>query len=750
MRMPASLVAALTLAGAVGTAGAASSPGAWTTFVRARQFTALLADSAQVWGATAEAGLVRWDRATQALSIIRREPGAIASNRLTSIALDRSGRLWVGTEGNGVSRRSADGRRWEVMNMLDGLPSDSVRVLEANGDTVWIGTTRGFSLWNGRQASGALPDNGLTVSFDTTFSSPSVTGVALQRDTLWLATRRGIGLARISHQLSDWRPVNQGLLDTDIRALAFDGVDLFAHAGSEVYRWRPDSSSWSVEPGLGAVHRLVDAAGVVLAAGESGTYKWFRGSLDASWVAVMGAPIPTPAMREDPEVTIDASGQVFWALEETFYAGDGTTSTPYTMPDGVPGNDLRQVAIDRGRVYVTTGSEGVGRYDGHWRYWPPVPCAGTGCDTTFILPQFVNGLFVDRSGRKWAGSWSRAVDTFHDDGPIPSFNHPVVVVDLPSRRRTWWGCATQDPSGTVWLGMDTEAKGDIEPLGLELYDSTGTYVRNFNSTANGMSGNLVHGLATTRNGRLWIGYDNAGTNRAAIDFVIPPDSAFIHLDQTIGHVVRGLASFGDSLWAVTNTEVWRFPANAAINSRPAERIELPAGPPQLGFRAIDMGKDGTAWVGTSAGVHQVGSGAVIESFDVTNSPLPDDEVRALAVDRASGVVWIATAGGLARFDPGYVQPPPAPLPSLNVRVFPNPALLTGIGVQLRIEGEAESYVGEVYDLSGRKVRRLRGATNGGFVWDGRDDDGVLVSPGIYFMRVEAQGRSSVARVVLLH
>ncbi|HET9328459.1 MAG TPA: hypothetical protein VFQ05_16955, partial [Candidatus Eisenbacteria bacterium] len=547
----------------------------------------------------------------------------------------------------------------------------------------------------------------------------------------------------------DWRPVNQGLLDTDIRALAFDGVDLFAHAGSDVYRWRPDSSSWSLEPGAGAVHRLADAAAAVLAAGESGTFRWVHTASESLWVAVPGAPVPSPSLREDPEVTLDPSGRMFATLRETLFVAPDAPGpwAPYPLPDGPPGNDLVQIALDRGRVYVTTGVEGVGRYDGQWRYWPPVPCSGAGCDTTFINPLFINGLFVDRSGAKWAGSWSQAIDVFRDDGPIPSFQHPVVVVDPITERRSWFGCAAQDPSGNVWLGMDTPRKGDIDAIGLEVYDSTGTFVVNFNSTNSAMAGNLVKGVATTRNGRVWIGYDGDG-----VDFLLPSDTtfSFLHLDETNGWVVRGMASYGDSLWVVTSTHLMRFNGTAAIGSDPADEFELPSTPPQLGFKPLAVGNDGTVWVGTSEGIHRFGQVGLMESHDVTNSPLPDDEVRAIGIDPASGVIWMTTAGGLARFDPGYVPPPPAPLPSLNVRVFPNPALLTGIGVQLRIEGEAESYVGEVYDLGGRKVRRLRGATNGGFVWDGRDDDGVLVSPGVYFMRVEAQGRSSVARVVLLH
>ena len=87
-----------------------------------------------------------------------REPGGLASNRLTSLAMDRSRRLWIGTRGGGASFLRADRSTWGLVNAFDGLQSDTVTVLEANGDTIWIGTTRGIALWNGREIAGAFPD----------------------------------------------------------------------------------------------------------------------------------------------------------------------------------------------------------------------------------------------------------------------------------------------------------------------------------------------------------------------------------------------------------------------------------------------------------------------------------------------------------------------------------------------------------------------------------------------------------------
>ena len=92
--------------------------------------------------------------------------------------------------------------------------------------------------------------------------------------------------------------------------------------------------------------------------------------------------------------------------------------------------------------------------------------------------------------------------------------------------------------------------------------------------------------------------------------------------------------------------------------------------------------------------------------------------------------------------------PPEPLPALDVRVYPNPALLTGAGLSLRLAGNASSFTGAIYDAGGRRLRRFSGV-NGGVVWDGRDAAGNLVRPGIYFLRAESGGFARTVRVALL-
>jgi len=78
----------------------------------------------------------------------------------------------------------------------------------------------------------------------------------------------------------------------------------------------------------------------------------------------------------------------------------------------------------------------------------------------------------------------------------------------------------------------------------------------------------------------------------------------------------------------------------------------------------------------------------------------------------------------------------------RLRVAPNP-----FGTRARIEAAGPGRV-EIADASGRRVR---GATlgEGGFDWDGRDDRGRALRPGLYFVRYEGAAGRAVVKLVKL-
>ena len=171
--------------------------------------------------------------------------------------------------------------------------------------------------------------------------------------------------------------------------------------------------------------------------------------------------------------------------------------------------------------------------------------------------------------------------------------------------------------------------------------------------------------------------------------------------------------------------------------------------PRGAVRPLDIGPDGSVWVGTSDGVRHFKRGGGYEDFKAANSPLANNELRAVCVDRATGVVWFGTASGINRYDPNYVAPTPPAISALQMTLYPNPLSLTRMGLELRLRGNTTAYRGEILDLGGRVVRTFAVGANDRVIWDGRDANGKLVQPGVYFVHARGGGREGIARAVVL-
>jgi streptogramin lyase len=335
-----------------------------------------------------------------------------------------------------------------------------------------------------------------------------------------------------------------------------------------------------------------------------------------------------------------------------------------------------------------------------------------------------------------------------DDVAPPHVTHLLYPPD--SANHTWARSSALDSSGGHWFGMDSPCSDNPQraPIGVDFYDSAGVLRANHNpsNTDPPMHGSRVLGLAVDKHGRLWIGYAGQGVDYTLDPPTFPgPAPEFRHVSGTDGLFVRGLAVHNDSLWVATSSDLRRY----TLSGSERGIYTVPAQPSEDSVRPIDVARDGTVYLGTVNGVRVYRPNGTTVNFTADNSPLADDEVRSIRIDPVSGAVWIATAGGLNRYEPGYVAAAPR-LATLEFQVYPNPARITELGIGLKLRGNATSYRGEVYDLSGRVLWRFTSSANGHVVWNGRDGRGALVKPGLYFVRAEAAGRSGVVRVVLVH
>ena len=737
---------------AVASFPAAAAAGAWTTYLRAEIYSDLVARHDTVWCASLDGGLLRYVPAADRFESIAREPGRLASQTLTALEFDRSGRLWVGSSDRGVSRLSADGERWDLISELDGLPRGAIEVLRAVGDTMLIGTEHGVALWNGSEITGAVPE-GVNPS---PFASDAISGVVLRGDSLWVSTGKGLYVSGDS-TFSSWALADSAFANIALLALAWDGSTLMTVAGGVPLVFDAEGGTWIQRGGIGTVLALSDDRGVILASSSQGIFRWDG----AGWVSTPDAPPSSScAVQNDPGcsgivvTTTDETGRLWGANRAGLAEWVGAVRTLHE-PDAPVGNNVQNIVLQGARVYIATYFEGVGRFDGtRWRNWFVAGC-GSGCDTTFLSPAYAFSLLVDQQGRKWVGNWSSAMESFDDDVSPPQFTHYQPSDSLGQEKHTFGWSADFDASGGRWFGMSTNyIADDPTPIGIEYYDPDGVYRANYRvQNTPTMPSDLVRALLVDRlRGRLWAGYQSKGVTVFKLpDATGGPLILALNGAGALAAIntldIFGIAAHRDSIWVMSTDDLRLF--NAATLGQIGTVLPLVGSPaPRGACHPLDVGPDGTAWVGTDAGVRAYGRGGVVVEYTVLNSPLAGDEVRAVRVDPVSGVVWIGTATGLSRFDPAYVPPAPPELSTLEVRAYPNPVWLTGAGLTLRLAGNATAYHGAVYDASGRKLHGFDGQ-NGQVFWDGRDASGRFVHPGVYFVRVEASGHARTLRVALL-
>ncbi|MEK7475383.1 MAG: fibronectin type III domain-containing protein [Candidatus Coatesbacteria bacterium] len=86
------------------------------------------------------------------------------------------------------------------------------------------------------------------------------------------------------------------------------------------------------------------------------------------------------------------------------------------------------------------------------------------------------------------------------------------------------------------------------------------------------------------------------------------------------------------------------------------------------------------------------------------------------------------------------------LPALKLAVFPNPAQPAKTPV--RFDGLPAGSVVELYTLNGELVRKSPTGTGALWLWDGKNDNGTMVSAGIYLWIVRTEGKVTRGKLVV--
>ena len=174
--------------------------------------------------------------------------------------------------------------------------------------------------------------------------------------------------------------------------------------------------------------------------------------------------------------------------------------------------------------------------------------------------------------------------------------------------------------------------------------------------------------------------------------------------------------------------------------------------------------DATGTILDSCGMYEIDrvTNSVLNGYVLSTSTLGWN-MRGIEDDPRDGSYWVTIMQGgttqnmilkVAGFNYGTgVQEPKFGVPTadrLVVRAQPNPFTgSTNLSVRLPAAGNVDL---KVYDNNGRVVRTLASGTTVGtralFPWDGRNEKGQTVAPGIYFYRVKSATAEAWGKVVL--
>jgi len=334
----------------------------------------------------------------------------------------------------------------------------------------------------------------------------------------------------------------------------------------------------------------------------------------------------------------DENGANRWA--ELTPAAFKTIPSPVELTSPV----IKSIAQDStGFLWLATES-GLARWDGYrYHIYQPIPG-----DPTSLPNEVLRRLFVDEKGRLWLGCSGGSVARFDPErGGFVVFSKGGK--DLGSGRVNQ---IENDGAGGVWVAT-SEGLYQIPGSAVPGTGAVKHYDPATSPAAAALPSKFVQALHRDADGALWVGTGGGLLRRAAgsASFVQVP------LPSVSGRppIVTALAQDSEGkLWIGTKDNLLLVldPRSGAIRSKEVPDVA----------QKIFAPYPGEIWLNTYGGIIAWNI-ARFEQRALKHDPLrpdslPSDQVNDFLRDR-SGTIWIATAKGLAQYEPGL------PAASLN-------------------------------------------------------------------------------------
>lgn len=138
------------------------------------------------------------------------------------------------------------------------------------------------------------------------------------------------------------------------------------------------------------------------------------------------------------------------------------------------------------------------------------------------------------------------------------------------------------------------------------------------------------------------------------------------------------------------------------------------------------------WIGTNEGLLLVNTDGsrLLKTFTAQNSALLSNQIRSIAIDDNNGIVYVGTDEGLTSFETPYIKPQET---YDELFVYPNPFYVNNGENLLTIDGLVQDTNIKILSISGVLIAEFSSPGGRTAYWDGKDDNGDLVSTGVYII-----------------
>ena len=438
-------------------------------------------------------------------------------------------------------------------------------------------------------------------------------------------------------------------------------------------------------------------------------------------------------------------------------------------PNGTASKNVFELQACGEQVWIATGGhasnwgkrymrEGVARFDGSWTILNYTTLPDFDGYSDFVCTATnPNDLSVT-----YVGTWGNGLLKFKD-------NELVEVYDTENSTLEYW---VQDHSLVNISGLAFDSQGNLWVANtgatklLSMMEPNGTW-HSFN-LGGSLSGIDIGTLLIDHNDYKWIirrggevlVFNDNGT------FDNPADDQTVNLNTAVGsgHLLGSVSCLTvdnkGNVWAGTDKGPCLFSDSKKIfNSSDfdATQVRVPRndGTDQYDFLFAEssvlsmaaMEGSEQIWFGLESGVYLMsfeGKPKQIHYFNTDNSPLLDNAVTTMAIDK-SGEVFFGTASGVISYRGEYATPDPY---ISDVVAYPNPVRL-GYNGFVGIKGLVSNSLVRITTVDGTFVTQLI-SEGGQAVWDCTTINGEKVEPGVYLIFVSTKrGTDKFATKILI-